>query len=222
LQPEAARLRNQLHALLMQCDPEYQDQLPPARSSRWVLALLDYQPPGPNSATQGVLLQERAAIVRQLAQRLRLASAQADDLARQIRAHTHAAGLAPLAEICGVGQLMAGTLAGILGPGCRFRTDAELAAYAGAAPLEASSAGKVRHRLSRNGNRRLNGLLHMIAVTQLRCWAPAQAYLARRISEGKTKREAMRALKRYLVRAIWQAWKRCAAAQQLRNASCAV
>ena len=53
---------------------------------------------------------------------------------------------APLAEICGVHLLTAGALAGILGPGRRFASDAQLAAYAGAAPLEASSAERVRHR----------------------------------------------------------------------------
>ena len=51
----------------------------------------------------------------------------------------------------------------------------------------------------------------MIALTQRRAWAPAQEYLARRIREGKSRKEAVRALKRYLVRAIWRAWKKCVA-----------
>ncbi len=134
---------------------------------------------------------------------------QIGDLGQQIRVLTVKAGFAPLTRICGVNLLTAGTLAGILGPGQRFASDAALAAYAGVAPLEASSAGRVRHRLNRGGNRQLNAVLHMISVTQLRSWPPARAYVARRLSEGKTQREAMRALKRYLVRAIWQAWKSC-------------
>src|SRR5205085_1168749 len=80
---------------------------------------------------------------------------------------------------------------------------------AGVAPLEAYSAGRVRHRLNRGGNRRLNAILYRIALTQARCWPPAQAYLARRLREGKTKREAIRALKRYLIRAIWRLWQEC-------------
>jgi hypothetical protein len=52
----------------------------------------------------------------------------------------------------------------------------------------------------------------MIALTQLRAWPPAREYVARRVREGKTRREAMRALKRYLARAIWQAWQRCGVA----------
>jgi hypothetical protein len=51
----------------------------------------------------------------------------------------------------------------------------------------------------------------MILLTQLRNWEPARKYMAKRLAEGKTKREAMRALKRYLVRAVWNAWKKCLA-----------
>ena len=68
----------------------------------------------------------------------------------------------PLTKLCGINLLTAGRLAAILGPGDRFKSDSQLAAYAGVAPLEASSAGKVRHRLNRGGNRRLNhGLLRI-------------------------------------------------------------
>ncbi len=201
---EATRLRNQLHALLMQLDPEYHRQLRSLDAPEGLTALQSYRPP-----TAGALAEERAAAVRRMAQRLSLALDQAAELAERVKALTIRAGFTPLTEICGVGFIVAGTLAGILGPGCRFGTDAELAAYAGVAPVETSSAGLVRHRLNRGGNRRLNSLLHMIAVTQLRSWAPARIYVSRRTTEGKTRREGMRALKRFLVRAIWHAWQRC-------------
>jgi hypothetical protein len=84
---------------------------------------------------------------------------------------------------------------------CRLRSEA--------API----AGQVRHRLNRSGNRSLNSLVHRIVVTQSRCYAPARAYLARRQAEGKTRREAIRALKRFIVRAIWRLWQRCLAAR---------
>ena len=132
-------------------------------------------------------------------------------MAAQIRQRAQARFL-PLTRLCGVSLLTAGALAGILGPGYRFRTDAQLAAFAGVAPLEASSAGRVRHRLNRGGNRRLNAILHRIAVVQARCSPTARAYLARRVAEGKSHREAIRALKRFLVRAIWRAWQTCASA----------
>ncbi len=123
----------------------------------------------------------------------------------------------PLTLLKGVGLFTAGALAGILGPGQRFRSEAQLAAYAGAAPLEASSASYVRHRLNRGGNRRLNAILYRIALSQAHSWPPAQAYLARRRAEGKTWREAIRALKRYLVRAIWRLWQQCLTAQMVTH-----
>jgi transposase len=211
---ETTRLRNQLHALLLQVDPQYKDQLPNLETQMALAALESYQAP-----TQTPLQEQRAAIVRQLAQRLRLAMNQAAELKRQIETYTETAGFASLTAIRGVGLILAGTLAGMLGPGLRFSTDAELAAYAGAAPLEASSAGLVRHRLNRGGNRRLNSVLHMIALTQLRDWEPARKYVAKRLGEGKTKREAMRALKRFLARAIWNAWKKCLAAQSAESSA---
>jgi hypothetical protein len=147
--------------------------------------------------------------VRRLAQRLRLARDQAEDLATQIRQHARAH-FSLLTGLCGVSLLTAGARAGLLGPGRRFRTDAQLAASAGVAPLEASSAGRVRHRLNRGGNRRCNAILHRIAIVQAQSSPAARAYLARRVSEGKTRREAIRALKRFLVRAIWRLWQECA------------
>jgi transposase len=155
--------------------------------------------------------EHRAASIRRLAQRLRLASSQVNELAKQIEGHA-AAGFEALTRVCGVNLLTAGTLAGILGPGQRFSSDAQLAAYAGAAPLEASSAGLVRHRLNRGGNRRLNAVLYRIALTQAHHLPEARAYLERRVSEGKTRREARRALTRYIVRAIWRIWRECAPA----------
>ncbi|MFQ5880739.1 MAG: transposase [Dehalococcoidia bacterium] len=78
--------------------------------------------------------------------------------------------------MCGVNLPSAGTLAGILGPGRRFASDAQLAAYAGVAPLETSSAGLMRHRLNRGGNRRLKAILYRIALTQARHSPEAKAY----------------------------------------------
>ena len=79
----------------------------------------------------------------------------------------------------------------------------------GVAPVEASSAGGVKHRLSRGGNRHLNMLLYLIALAQERRYGPAQAYMARRQQEGRTAREARRALKRHLVRRICHQWQAC-------------
>ncbi len=200
---EATRLRNQIHALLMQLDPEYRERSPRLDSRAGVRAALVY-----TTEATSEIQRQRSATVRRLAARLHLALAQAEELAQEIKTRASAA-YTPLTKMCGVNLLTAGALAGILGPGRRFASDAQLAAYAGAAPLEASSAGSVRHRLNRGGNRKLNAVLYRIVLTQAHYSLDARVYLARRIAEGKTRREAVRALKRYIARAIWQLWCEC-------------
>jgi transposase len=200
---DATRIRNQIHCLVMQIDPEYSIRLPTLKSKAGLAALHGYVAPDDSP-----LQVERAAAVRRLAQRLQLAVDQAEALAKRIKSLAGTR-FEPLTRLCGVDLLTAGALAGILGPGRRFSTDAQLAAYAGAAPLEASSAGLVRHRLNRGGNRRLNAILYRIVLTQAHHLDEARAYLDRRVTEGKSRREAMRALKRFVIRAIWRNWQDC-------------
>ncbi len=202
---EATRLRNRIHGLLLRLDPEYRCHLQSLTSKAGVRAAEGYQASG-----GGPLQQQQAAMIRRLAQRLRLALEHAADLTREIEA---VAGehYSPLTKLCGISLLTAGTMAGILGPGLRFSGDRQLSAYAGVAPIEASSAGRVRHRLNRGGNRRLNAILYRIALTQTRCLPEAKAYVARRMTEGKSRTEAIRALKRYIIRAIWRLWRECQA-----------
>jgi transposase len=74
----------------------------------------------------------------------------------------------------------------------------------GTAPIEASSGDVSRHRLSRRGNRRLNAAIHMVVLSQLSHTSPGRAYVDRRLAEGKSRREAMRALKRQLCNVIYR------------------
>jgi transposase len=108
-----------------------------------------------------------------------------------------------LLELPGCGALTAAKLLCEIGPIERFRTDAQLARHGGVAPLEASSGRTRRHRLDRGGNRQLNCALHRIAVTQARMHPPARAYLERKQTEGKSRREAIRCLKRQLARVVF-------------------
>ena len=112
-----------------------------------------------------------------------------------------------LLALPGCGALSAAKLLGEIGPIDRFQTDAQLARHAGVAPLEASSGKHRRHRLDRGGNRQLNCALHRIAITQARLHPPARAYLARKQAEGKSRREAIRCLKRQLARTVYTALK---------------
>jgi hypothetical protein len=89
--------------------------------------------------------------------------------------------------------------------------------HVGAAPLLASSGKTARHRLNRRGNRRLNSVLHIIAVTQARMHPPAIAYVARRRGEGLSMREALRCLKRHIARRVFRILRQ---AEQARPAVC--
>src|SRR3990172_3876522 len=75
----------------------------------------------------------------------------------------------------------------------------------GTAPLPVWSGNRVRHRLSRTGNRQLNAAIHRIAVTQMRIHDDAKTYLGRRMTNGDTKTEALRALKRKLSDVVYRA-----------------
>jgi transposase len=107
-------------------------------------------------------------------------------------------------DVFGVGPIVAAFLIGYSGDPARFVSADRYAAYNGTAPIEVSSGGKKRHRLSRRGNRKLNHAIHMAAVTQIRFDTPGRVYDDRKIAEGKTKKEALRALKRRVSDAVYR------------------
>ena len=109
-----------------------------------------------------------------------------------------------LAEIFGVGPILAATILGTVGDVGRFPTKAHFASYAGTAPVEASSGQVVRHRLSLGGNRKLNYALHMVATSQARSDAPGGAYYRKKLAEGKSSKEALRCLKRRVCDAVYK------------------
>jgi transposase len=86
----------------------------------------------------------------------------------------------------------------------RFPTKAHFASYSGTAPVEASSGEKVRHRLSLAGNRKLNYCLHMVAVCQARSDARGGTYYRKKMAEGKSRKEALRCLKRRISDAVFK------------------
>jgi len=109
-----------------------------------------------------------------------------------------------LVELHGVGPIVAGLLLAYVGDPGRFPTAARFASYNGTAPIEASSGPRKRHRLNPRGNRKLNHAMHLIAVTQIRHDTPGRVYYNRKLAEGKTKKEALRALKRRISDAVWR------------------
>ena len=104
----------------------------------------------------------------------------------------------------GVGPLTAGKLVGETAGVGRFKSEAAFARHAGIAPIpvwSGNTAGRVR--LTRSGNRQLNAAVHRIAITQIRLDGLGQAYYCKKKAEGMSNREALRCLKRRLVRVVY-------------------
>jgi transposase len=123
---------------------------------------------------------------------------------KRIRDAIRASGTS-VTELFGVGPIIAGMLIGYTGDIARFRNRDHYAAYNGTAPVEFSSGGRVVHRLSERGNRQLNHAIHMAAISQLRQpHSEGRAYFERKVAEGKTNREGIRALKRHMSNAVYR------------------
>ena len=142
---------------------------------------------------------------------LRRIDAQRREVRKRLTAAVQASGTT-LTEIFGVGPVIAAIVIGETGDGGRFAGRDRFAAYNGTAPVEVSSGNRKVHRLSRRGNRRLNHAVHMAAVTQVsQRHSDGRACYDKKVAEGKTAKEALRALKRQVSDAIYQHLKAGAA-----------
>jgi transposase len=138
-------------------------------------------------------------VLRTLARRVQAVTTEAAELQAEILAHVRA--LAPrLLDEPGVGPIVAAQLIVSWSHKGRVRSEAAFARLAGVAPIPASSGQTTRHRLSRGGDRQLNRALHTVILHRRLHDPTTKAYIERRIAEGKTSRDAVRLLKRYLAR----------------------
>jgi transposase len=138
-------------------------------------------------------------VLRTLARRVQSATAEAAELRTEILAHVRA--LAPrLLDEAGVGPIVAAQVIVSWSHKGRVRSEAAFARLAGVAPIPASSGQTTRYRLSRGGDRQLNRALHTVILHRRLHDPTTKAYIERRIAEGKTSRDAVRLLKRYLAR----------------------
>jgi hypothetical protein len=111
-----------------------------------------------------------------------------------------------LTGLFGVGPVIAAAVIGDVKDVSRFPSRDHFAAYNGTAPIEVSSGQRKVYRLSRRGNRRLNHAIHMAAVTQIRYQhSEGRAYFDKKLAEGKTRKEALRSLKRQVSNAVFTA-----------------
>jgi transposase len=138
---------------------------------------------------------------------LRRTGIQRRDIQRKLAAAVQASGTT-VTEIFGVGPAVAAAVIGDTGDISRFASKDHFAACNGTAPVEVSSGNRVIYRLSLRGNRRMNHAIHMAAVTQIRCrHTKGRACCDKKLAEGKTSKEALRALKRKVSDALCQRMK---------------
>jgi len=195
LTTQRTRLVNQLHALLRELVPGGAPTDLTATIASQILT--GVRPAGPVEAARKQLARDLVAEIRDADQRLKALTAQIAD--------TLAATGSRLTEIAGVGPVVAARLLARTRRASRFPTAATFANYAGVAPVEVSSAERIRHRLPRGGDRQLNFALHIVALTQVRMrGSSGHAYYDTKIAAGKTHHEAMRCLKRRLADHIWR------------------
>jgi transposase len=194
---------NRLHALLCELAPAGITKEIRASAAQ---AVLDGVVPTSPAASA------RHAMALELLDDVRRLDAQLAESKRRI-ADAVAASKTSLTDVFGVGPVIAAMCIGFTGDVRRFATTDRFAAYTGTAPREVSSGGHQVFRLSRRGNRRLNHAIHMAAVTQLRhAHSPGRAFYDRKLAEGKSRKMALRALKRRISDVIYRQLLRVPAA----------
>ena len=187
----------QLRALLVTAPAELREQLRPLTRTRLLRRCATLR--------AGAAPHERGTrlALRLLARRIQLLTAEERTLTREITTLVDELAPALLAQP-GVGPISAArVLVAWSHPG-RLHSEAAFARLAGAPPIPASSGMVVRHRLDRGGDRQLNRALHTIIVSRRKQHAPTITYIERRVREGKSAREAIRCLKRYLARHLFR------------------
>jgi transposase len=192
---ERTRMLNRLRWHLHELDPGWDPKPRSLRSRKNITAVASRL-----AGMDGMVARIAADLTR------RIAALSADISALEQEITVLAGALAPsLLDLDGAAALTAAKIVAETAGIGRFRSKDAFARHNGTAPLPVWSGNQVRHRLSRTGNRQLNCAVHRIAVTQIRCSPPAQAYLKNRIAAGNTKAEALRALKRRISDAVYRA-----------------
>ena len=192
---QRTRLVCRMHSLLLELDPGGMAKEMYASDVDRFLA--EVSPATPAEQVRFDLAKELLADIRRLDEQLKVSH-------KRIKTAVAASGTS-LTEVFGIGPIIAGMLIGFTGDINRFANRDRYAAYNGTAPVEFSSGGRTVHRLSTRGNRNLNHALHLAAVCQLRQpHCDGRVYFDRRVAEGKTKKEALRALKRQISNTVYR------------------
>ena len=195
---DLARNRNQaagrLHAVLCDLVPGgHPKEISAAHAAR----ILERTSPS------GAVALARAELAAEFLADLRHLDAQLRGTRKKLAAAVTASGTT-LTQVFGVGPVIAATITGDAGDVARFPRRDHFASCNGTAPVEVSSGNRKTHRLSLRGNRRINHAIHMAAITQIRHkHSDGRAYYDKKIAEGKTRKDALRSLKRRISDAVY-------------------
>ena len=189
---------NQLRAAIITAPAELRERLSGLTRSQLVKACRRLRPAADHAEQAAYVLAARG-----LAERIRQLTLEADQLEQELTRRLQAQQPA-LLERRGVGPIIAAQLVISWSQRGRLRSEACFARLAGVAPIPAQSGQTTRHRLDRGGDRDLNRALHTLALSLARTDPQTQRFLAERIARGKTRREAIRLLKRYLARSLYR------------------
>jgi transposase len=191
---------NELKALIVTADEALRAELRGLRTSGQVATCAKFR----DRPRRAVHEQATRAAMRSLAQRIQLLDAEVDLHDRVLRELIDDAAPQLIAER-GIGYITAAQFYLSWSHPGRCHSEAAFARLGGASPVPATSGqNQTRHRLNRGGDRQLNRALYLVAVTKQRCDPTTRAYIARRVAEGKTEREAIRCIKRFLARRVWR------------------
>lgn len=202
---------NQLKAILVTADPTLRESLSGLGAKTLIRRCSSLEEPSPATQPAGACYGDTAAVaatvyaLRVLAARILALTGEANGAEKQMTALLSRHAPALIART-GIGPDSATALLLVAGDNPdRIHTEASFAALCGVSPVEASSGNTQRRRLNRGGNRRANAALYRIVLSRLRWDTRTQEYMTRRIAQGRTRREVIRCLKRYIAREVFNA-----------------
>lgn len=188
---------NQLHALVVTSPSALRERLGRLHGEKLARAAIRL---GRWHGEEDIVL---VPVLKRLGRRAQALSRELAEIDDQIKEIVNEVAPDLLAET-GVGVICAAQLVVSSGDPARMRTEASFAALAGTSPLDASSGRQKRHRLNRGGDRQLNWALHVIALHRIRHHPQTASYYAKLLERGKSKREAIRCVKRALARHFYR------------------
>jgi len=191
---------NQIHSVIATADDTLRGRYRGLSITQTVTRAIASRPADPTTPIEAAKITLKA-----LASRYRYLSEQINQLDAHI--NTIVTDTAPpgLLAMCGVGPHTATALLIAAGTSPdRIASEQSFAALCGTSPVDASSGQHIRHRLNRGGDRQANAALYRIVIVRLRYHQPTRDYMTRRLTEGKTRKEVIRCLKRYVAKETWK------------------